>query len=72
MTLVTQSGYGNDGAWNGTDINSTTTVPTLSFNNPRALDFNGSDDYVDAGNDSSLNVSNITMSFVGTSSPIRY
>lgn len=58
-TLVQDfSGYGNNGTWYG---NTTSNVTTGRFGN--ALSFDGVDDYVNVGNDTSLSISNnITVS----------
>jgi len=58
-TLVQDfSGYGNNGTWIG---NTTSNVTTGMFGN--ALAFDGVDDYVNAGNDASLNITKeITIS----------
>jgi len=58
-TLVQDfSGYGNNGTWVG---NTTSNVTTGRFGN--ALAFDGVDDYIDAGNDASLNIADaITVS----------
>ncbi len=48
------SGWGNSGALIG-GATISTTVPSLNFSNPRSLYFDGVNDYVNTGNNNSLN-----------------
>lgn len=55
------SGWGNSGALlNGPTIS--TTVPTLNFSNPRSLNFDGVNDYVNMGNNNSLDRGSLPFS----------
>src|SRR3989338_3336024 len=55
--VTDQSGLGNNGTLNGTSGTNTTgpaynvSIPSTAFTNTRSLDFDGTDDYVDVGND---------------------
>jgi hypothetical protein len=61
-TAADSSGYGNDGTWTGGPTASSTT-PTVNFTNPYSLSFDGTNDYVDMGDDSSLDLTSaITVS----------
>ena len=61
-TAADSSGYGNDGTHTNSPTISETVAPTR-FTNGRSLEFDGSNDYVDGGSDSILDITDeLTMS----------